>query len=65
MPAGYNIPAGYNSKFVAPDVDGKAQMIVIDKEDQILPAFQIMTREGRRMQMKTMSVWQIPKTRSL
>ena len=29
------------------------------------PAFQIMTREGRRMQMKTMSVWQIPKTRSL
>ena len=44
MPAGYNIPAGYNSKFVAPDVDGKAQMIVIDKEDQILPAFQIVTK---------------------
>ena len=38
-----NIPPGYNSKFVAPDKDGKAQMIVIDKEDQILPAFQIMT----------------------
>ena len=49
MPAGSNIPAGYNSKFMAPDVDGKAQMIVINKEDQILPAFQIMTREGRRM----------------
>ena len=65
MPAGSNIPAGYNSKFMAPDVDGKAQMIVINKEDQILPAFRIMTREGRRMQMKTMSIWQIPKTRSL
>ena len=39
-----NIPDGYNSKFVAPDVDGKAQMIVIDKEDQILPAFQIVTK---------------------
>ena len=38
-----NIPDGYNSKFVSPDVDGKAQMIVIDKEDQILPAFQIVT----------------------
>ena len=36
-------------RFVAPEVDIKAQMIVIDKEDQILPAFQIMTREGRRM----------------
>ena len=47
--AGYNIPAGFNRKFVAPEVDRKAQMIVIDKEDQILPAFQIMTREGRRM----------------
>ena len=41
-----NIPDGYNSKFVSPDVDGKAQMIVIDKEDQILPAFQIVT-QGR------------------
>ena len=40
------IPDGYNSKFVSPDVDGKAQMIVIDKEDQILPAFQIVT-QGR------------------
>ena len=40
-----NIPDGYNSKFVAPDVDGKAQMIVIDKEDQILPAFQIVTNK--------------------
>ena len=39
-----NIPPGYNSKFVAPDKDGKAQMIVIDKEDQILPAFQIVTK---------------------
>ena len=39
-----NIPDGYNSKFVSPDVDGKAQMIVIDKEDQILPAFQIVTK---------------------
>ena len=37
-----NIPDGYNSKLVAPDVDGKAQMIVIDKEDQILPAFRIV-----------------------
>ena len=41
---GGNIPPGYNSKFVAPDKDGKAQMIVIDKEDQILPAFQIVTK---------------------
>ena len=40
------IPDGYNSMFVSPDVDGKAQMIVIDKEDQILPAFQIVT-QGR------------------
>ena len=39
-----NIPPGYNSKFVAPDKDGKAHMIVIDKEDQIIPAFQIMTK---------------------
>ena len=37
------IPDGYNSKFVSPDVDGKAQMILIDMEDQILPAFQIVT----------------------
>lgn len=41
-----NIPESYNSKFVAPDVDGKAQMIIIDKEDQILPAFQIVTNQG-------------------
>ena len=26
------------------DKDGKAQMIGIDKEDQILPAFQIVTK---------------------
>ena len=26
------------------DKDGKAQMIVINKEDQILPAFQIVTK---------------------
>ena len=38
-----NIPPGYNSTFVALDKDGKAQMIEIDKEDQILPAFQIVT----------------------
>ena len=36
-------------------MDGKAQMIAGCKEDQILQAFQIMTREGRRMQMKTIS----------
>ena len=41
---GGNIPPGYNSKFVAPDKDGKAQVIVMDKEDQILPAFQIVTK---------------------
>ena len=41
-----NIPESYNSKFVAPDVDGKARTIVIDKEDQILPAFQIVTNQG-------------------
>ncbi len=51
--------------FVAPEVNGTAQMIVTDKGDQILPALQIMTREGRKMQIKTMSVWRIPKTRSL
>ena len=39
-----NIPPGYNSTFVALDTDGKAQMIVINKEDQILPAFQIVTK---------------------
>ena len=30
---------GYNSKFVAKDKDGKAQMIVTDKEDQIFFIF--------------------------
>ena len=30
---------GYNSKFVATDKDGKAQMIVTDKEDQIFFIF--------------------------
>ena len=44
-----NIPPGYNSKIVSPDVDGKAQMIVIDKEDQILPAFQIVTNTNSRV----------------
>ena len=39
-----SIPPGYNSKLVAPDKDGKAQMIKINKEDQILPAFQIVTK---------------------
>ena len=39
------IPIGYNSKFVDPDVDGKAKIIIIDNEDQILPAFQIVTPE--------------------
>jgi hypothetical protein len=33
------IPDGYNSKLVTPDEQGKAKMIIIDKEDQILPAF--------------------------
>ena len=40
-----NIPESYNSKFVALDVDGKAWTIVIEKEDQILPAFQIVTNQ--------------------
>ena len=35
------IPPGFNSKIVRPDGDGKAKMIVINKEDQILPAFQV------------------------
>ena len=39
-----NIPPGYNSTFVALDKDRKAQMIVIDKEDQILPTFQMVTK---------------------
>ena len=39
-----NIPPGYNIKLMALDKCGKAQMIVIDKEDQILPAFQIVTK---------------------
>ena len=39
-----NIPPRYNSAFVALDTDGKAQMTLIDKEDQILPAFQIVTK---------------------
>ena len=30
---------GYNSKFMAMDKDGKAQMIVTDKEDQIFFIF--------------------------
>ena len=32
---------GYNSKFVAPDKDGKAQMIMTDKEDHIFFIFNI------------------------
>ena len=40
--AEHRIPAPYNSKLVRPDTDGKAQMIIVDKEDQILPAFQIV-----------------------
>ena len=36
-----NIPPGYNSKFVASDKDGKAK---IDKENQILPTFQMVTK---------------------
>jgi len=38
----HNIPKGYNSKLVSPEEDGKAQMIIIDKEEQILPAFEII-----------------------
>ena len=33
------VGTGYNSKFVATDKDGKAQMIVTDKEDQIFFIF--------------------------
>ena len=36
-----SIPPGYNGKFVAPDKDGKAQMIVTDKEDHIFFIFNI------------------------
>ena len=32
---------GYNSKFMAPDKDGKAQIIVTDKEDHIFFIFNI------------------------
>eukprot|EP00092_Neocalanus_flemingeri_P002235 GFUD01002380.1.p1 GENE.GFUD01002380.1~~GFUD01002380.1.p1 ORF type:complete len:597 (-),score=140.23 GFUD01002380.1:94-1884(-) len=33
------IPAQYQSKIVQPNEEGKANMIIIDNEDQILPAF--------------------------
>ena len=33
------VGTGYNSKFVATDKDGKGQMIVTDKEDQIFIIF--------------------------
>jgi len=35
----HKIPVQYNSKLVSPDQQGKAGMIIIDKENQILPAF--------------------------
>ena len=38
----HRIPAEYNSKLVRPEEDGAAQMIIIDQEDQILPAFEVI-----------------------
>jgi len=35
----HTIPAQYQSKVVQPDQEGKANMIIIDNVDQILPAF--------------------------
>ena len=44
---GGNIPAGYNSKLVRPTTDGngKAEMVIIDKEEQILPAFEFKLKK--------------------
>ena len=39
--SGQGLPGGWDSKLVAPDNEGKGQMVVVPDTRQILPAFVI------------------------